>query len=200
MKSSLIVLGMFIAGALFGRFGLLPDFCLNRDISPYILYVLVFLVGIAVGGSGRVRNMVKSLDLKSMMIPVTVIVGTLGGVALASVLLPGLRLRESLAVGSGFGYYSLSSVIIGNMNGEELAAIALLANLIREIVTFVLTPLLVRLFGPLVPISVGGATTMDSTLPMMVRHCGKDYAVIAIFNGLVLSLSVPVLVPLILSV
>jgi len=66
-------------------------------------------------------------------------------------------------------------------------------------VTFTTAPILARHLFKLAPISVGGATTMDTTLPIVTRFTGKEYAMICVFNGIVLTLSVPVLVPLILS-
>jgi len=64
------------------------------------------------------------------------IAGTWAGVALASVFLKSLSLNDCLAVGSGFGYYSLSSILITQYKGVELGTIALLANIFREIITF----------------------------------------------------------------
>ena len=56
-------------------------------------------------------------------------------------------------------------------------------------------PLLLRLFGPLSPISIGGATTADTTLPTISRVSGTQFIPVAIFHGLVVDLSVPLLVP-----
>ncbi len=40
---------------------------------------------------------------------------------------------------------------------------------------------------------------MDTTLPVIVKFTGKDYGIIAIFSGIVLTVLVPVLVTLILE-
>ena len=80
-----------------------------------------------------------------------------------------------------------------------LGVIALLANLSREIITLIFAPLFVRLFGKLAPIASGGATAMDTTLPIVARFSGKEYAIIAFFSGIVLTVLVPILVPFILS-
>lgn len=83
------------------------------------------------------------------------ILGTLAGSAAVSLILTHRSLTDCLAVGSGFGYYSLSSIFITEYKGAELGTIALLANISREILTLLAAPLLVRWFGNLAPISAG---------------------------------------------
>lgn len=58
--------------------------------------------------------------------------------------------------GIGFGYYSLSSIFITEYRGAELGTIALLSNIVREMITLLLSPLLVKVAGPLAPIAAGG--------------------------------------------
>ena len=121
-------------------------------------------------------------------------VGTLAGCALIALVLPKRTIAEIMAVGSGFGYYSLSSIFITEYKGAELGTIALISNIIREIIALLFAPLIVKYFGKLAPISVGGATTMDTTLPIILKYSGKEFLVISIFHGFVLDLSVPFLV------
>ncbi len=68
---------------------------------------------------------------------------------------------------------------------------ALLSNILREILTLVGTPLLVRLLGPLAPISCGGASTMDTTLPVIARYAGREWIFISIVHAMILDFSVP---------
>jgi len=72
--------------------------------------------------------------------------------------------------------------------------VALLANIARELITLLASPLLVRWFGPLAPISVGGATSMDTTLPIISRYSGKDLVTLSVFHGFCMDFSVPFLV------
>ena len=67
--------------------------------------------------------------------PLATIVGTLAGSIGVSFLLTDIRLTDCLAIGSGFGYYSLSSIFITEYRGAELGTIALTTNIIREIIT-----------------------------------------------------------------
>ena len=111
-----------------------------------------------------------------------------------SVLIKGRTLSELLAVSSGFGYCSLASVLITQYKGVELGAIALLANIIREVITLLFAPWMVRFFGPLAPVSAGGATTMDTTFPVIIRNSGKEFSILSIYHGFITDLSVPFLV------
>lgn len=98
------------------------------------------------------------------------------------------------AVPARRGYYSLSSIFITEYKGAELGTIALLSNIVREMFTLLLSPLLVKVAGPLAPIAAGGVTSMDTTLPIIMDSSGKQYAVISLFHGFVLEFSIPFIV------
>ncbi len=160
--------------------------------------MLLFLVGVGVGGNPHAADFVNRFSLRMILVPLMAVLGTLLGVAAFSIALPGIRLREALAVGSGMGYYSLSSALITQLRGESLGVLALLANILREIVTLMAAPLLVRYFGRLAPVVGGGATATDTTLPAIVKSSGAEYAVLAVFSGMVITFLVPVLIGLLL--
>ena len=84
---------------------------------------------------------------------------------------------------------------MGAQVAAELATIALMANIFREIFTLLLSPLMARLFSPLAPICAGGATTMDTTLPVITRFSGREWVFVSIAHGMVVDFSVPFLVP-----
>ena len=128
------------------------------------------------------------------IIPACVVAGTFIGVIITNVFTPNIRLVDALAIGSGFGYYSLSSVIIAQVKGQTLAILALASNIFREIFTLLFAPLLTKIFGKYALVASGGATAMDTTLPVIIQNSGKSFIVIAIFSGLVLTFLVPVLV------
>jgi uncharacterized membrane protein YbjE (DUF340 family) len=200
MRISLIISACFAVGVTWGAAGLAPGVLLRPEAGTWSIYVLMVLVGLGVGGSGRSLSVVRKVRSKILLVPLAVVVGTFLGAMLAAWVLPSLKVRDSLAVGAGFGYYSLSSIIIkGTFHNETLAAVTLVANLLREMSTILLAPLLVAYLGKLAPIGTGGATTMDTTLPIITRWSGAEYGMIAAFSGLVLSMAVPVLVPLIMA-
>ena len=194
MRGSLIIVAFFIAGLLLARWGWIPSSLSEGDVSIWALYALIFLVGISIGSDTQALKAIRGQHWKILWVPVATWAGTLAGTAFASLLLPSRNLADCLAVGSGFGYYSLSSIFITEYRGAELGTIALAANIIREIITLLGAPLLVCWFGKLAPICAGGATTMDTTLPVITRFSGKEFVVISIFHGFIVDFSVPFLV------
>lgn len=200
MKSSASLLLLFLAGVLLGNRGWLPA-GLNKgdDLAFYTLLLLLFFVGIGVGGDADTWRVVRQANVKIILVPTAVVGGTLAGAAAFSLLLPTVNVREALAVGAGFGYYSLSSIVITELHGQQLGIVALLANVLRELMTLWLAPLFARRLGRLAPIAAGGATAMDTTLPVISRFAGRDYAAIAVFSGVVLTVLVPLLITLLLT-
>lgn len=200
VKGSLIIITCFVLGIIVGLCQLLPANISGSVLSFSALLVLMFCVGVTIGNDSSMLNRFRHLDARLMLLPLCTILGTLGGVVAVAWLLPERQLTSCLAIGSGFGYYSLSSIFITEMRGAELGTIALLANLMREMITLLGAPLLARYFGPLAPISVAGATSMDTTLPIITQTSGKEYTVIAIFHGFVTDFSVPFLVTFFCSI
>lgn len=184
MKGSLIVVGFFALGLLAGRSGCMPTWLMEGDISMVALCALLLFVGIGIGLNPDMKNELKSLSPRLALLPLVTILGSWMGAAVAYLFLGGgictflqhRELTDCLAINSGFAYYSLSSIFITEYRGAELGTIALLANIIREMATLLLTPLLARWFGPLAPISSGGATSMDTTLPSITQSIGQRYA------------------------
>lgn len=200
MRTSLIIISFFVLGILLSVNNIIPDITKTYDLSFYALCLLMFCVGISVGSDSRVISSFKSLDVRLFLLPIMTIVGTLLGCYVISLFLKGRSATDCMAVGSGFGYYSLSSIIITKYKGAELGTIALISNITREVIALLCAPFLVKYFGKLAPISVGGATTMDTTLPIITRFSGKEFVVVAIFHGCVVDISVPFLVTLFCSI
>ena len=200
MKGSLIIVGFFVLGLLLGVNDLVPEFAKESDLSTYALYALLFLVGITVGADKGALNIIKNVKIELIMLPLFIVMGTMIGVSISSLFLEGIGIKDAMAVGAGFGYYSLSSILISEISGETLGAIALLSNIMREIFTLLFAPVLVLAFGKLAPIAAGGATSMDSTLSVVKKFSGKEYVLISIFSGTVLTIIVPFLVGFILEV
>jgi len=187
-----------MAGILAGASGFLSSLLVHQDATIYVLYALMFLVGIEVGANRRVWEIIRRQNARILLVPLSAILGTLLGVGLFSWATLGVDFKESLAVGSGFGYYSLASVLVGQMGGKTLGVVALLSNMMREMATLLTAPLMARHFGRLAPIVSGGATSMDTTLPIITRSVGPEYALVAVLSGTVLTLLAPVFITIIL--
>ncbi len=199
MKGSLIVVGFFALGCVLGWSGRLPDVVIENDITVYVLYLLMFQVGLSIGSDKKLKDILGSIRPKLLLVPFATIAGTLVFSALVSLLLTQWSVFDCLAVGSGFAYYSLSSILITQLKesslgvqlATELGTIALMANIMREIMALLGAPLFVKYFGRLSPICAGGATTMDTTLPIITRYSGKDLVFISIFHGIIVDFTVP---------
>lgn len=194
MKESLIITGCFVAGVLLGRFFEVPELFTEGEVALYVLYVLMFLVGVSIGRDREILKALRQQNLKIVLVPLATISGTFLGTALISGVMQGRSLTDCLAVGAGFGYYSLSSVFITQYKGAELGTIALVSNVLRELTALLAAPWLVRYFGRLAPIAVGGATSMDTTLPVITRYSGKEFVVVAMIHGMTVDFCVPFLV------
>lgn len=193
MKGSLIIVAFFAAGILCGRADVLPQWVSSSTVSMTALCALLLCVGMGIGSNPDMKSEFRSLNPRVALLPLATILGSWAGAAIAFLVLQ-RTITDCFAISSGFAYYSLSSIFLTEYRGIELGTIALVANLVREAITLLGTPLLARLFGPLAPISVGGATTMDTTLPIITHTCGQRFTILAIFHGFIVDFSVPFLV------
>lgn len=193
MKGSLIVVGFFVIGLQGGIEKMVPAWLLDGDVSFVALCGLLLFVGLGIGLNPEMKKEVRSLSPRMALLPVVTIIGSwLGALLIWTVL--HRTLSDYMAINSGFAYYSLSSIFITEYRGAELGTIALLANIIREMLTLLGAPLMARWFGPLAPISAGGATTMDTTLPILSQTVGQRYVALSIYHGFVVDFTVPFLV------
>ncbi len=206
MKANLLIFGCFAAGILLGISGLEPQWLHWPDLSMVLLSILILQVGIGLGGSDNLKEVVRSIRPRMLLLPLFTIVGSLLFAACAALIPGGRPLTECLAVGSGFGYYSLSSVLIANVGAAslgadgaaELATVALLANVAREMCVLFCLPLFARWCGRIAPISAAGINSMDVCLPGIVRYSGGSSQLVplAILHGIALEISVPLLITL----
>lgn len=204
MKGSLIVLAVFAAGIILGIS--LPDIQsrIPDELSEWLLYALVVQIGVSLGHGSNFSKIIKAVSVRSMILPVATVVGTLIFTVLAGLCLGGHSLPDYLALGSGMGYYSLSSVLIIDIKSDfigaeaatQLGMLALLVNIIREMTALVGGPWFARMFGRYAPTAAAGVTSMDVALPMIVRCGGQEMFPIALMHGVVLEISVPLLVTL----
>ncbi len=197
IRGSLVIVAFFAVGCGVGLIVPLPK--MIAVWSVYVLYALMFCVGVTLGNDRTLVGKVRELDRRLAWLPVMTAIGTLGGAAAAALFLAP-PVTDLLAVGAGFGYYSLSSIFIADMRGAELATVALLCNVMRELFTLLFAPLVARCCSPLAAVSIGGATTFDTTLPIITQAAGRPYAVVSVVHGVVLDFSVPFLVTLFCSI
>lgn len=202
MKGSLIVVAFFVLGLFVGHNGCLPSWFMSSQTSFVALCALLLFVGMGIGLNPNMMRDIRSLSPRLALLPLVTILGSWMGAVVAYVVMSSdlctlfqqRSLTSCLAIDSGFAYYSLSSIFITEYRGAELGTIALLANIVREMITLLLAPMLAKRFGPLAPITAGGATTMDTTLPIIAQASGQKYVALSIYHGFVTDFSVPFLV------
>lgn len=206
MKGSLIVVAVFAAGLALGYSGVFGDGGDFSQYSMWVLYLLLAIIGFEFGHKSLIPT-VKSLTVRSFLLPLFTIGGTLLFSAVAWLLLRGYSLSDYLAMASGFGYYSLAPLLIMEHKGgagaaeaaAEIATIALMANMVREILSLTCAPFFKRVFGWYAPIAASGVASIDVVLPVIIRTCGQEAVAVAIVQGVVLEMCVPILVILFCS-
>lgn len=108
--------------------------------------------------------------------------------------LTGLDLGESVAIASGMGWYSLTGILLTGLAGAEVGAIGFLGNLLREMFSFLVIPWIAAHLNHYTAIAPAGATSEDTTLAVLIRCTREEIVVLAVFNGVLCSAAVPVLI------
>lgn len=191
-----VVFGGLALGLVLANFVGESLFASAEHLAEWVLYLLLALIGCQLRNSGMPLKQIL-LNRYGLFIAITLALSSLLGGLIAAPLL-GLHWNEGLAMAAGFGWYSLSGILIGDHLGPLLGGVAFFNDLTRELLAFVLIPLLIRRMAPLA-IGYGGATSMDFTLPVIQQHGGVSCVPIAVVSGFLLSLLSPPLILFLLS-
>ena len=198
LRDPLILLAVLGAGTITGiNLKAIPQ-AFAEWLIRLLLYILLFFIGISLAQKKiPLRQILSQPDL--LLVPFGTAVGSLVGgyfASLALVRVIPLTWGRGMAVAAGFGWYSLSGIILTDLDGPFLGTVALLSNMLRETIALVFVPLVARCPLPNIAIGMGGATSMDVTLPVIERSLGAESAPVALVSGALLSAAVPLLVPL----
>lgn len=188
-----------VAVGLISGYTFLPDwFIASTEYTLVIgLCILLFFVGIDLGGDENLIKNFKKVGWRILIIPVATIVGTFAGCLVGAMFLP-MDIRESMAVGAGFGWYTLAPVILTQYSAE-LSAISFMHNVMRELFGIILIPIVAKRIGYMETCGLPGAAAMDVCLPIVEKSTNANIAVYSFVSGVIMSISVPVMVPLIIS-
>ena len=183
-----------LAGILYGTSGLSISFLdLLSAQSNSILWVLMVCVGISVGLHHGLLAKIRAYRLRIFVLPLGIIAGScLGGLVCQLLMQNGLA--ESLAITGGLGWYSLTGVLVTELSGAHFGSIAFFSNLLRELFSFFSIPLIAKYLNYPTCIAPAGATSEDTTLPMMIRYTNDEAVVFSVMNGVICSALVPVLI------
>ncbi|MEW5559998.1 lysine exporter LysO family protein [Enterobacter asburiae] len=160
------------------------------EASEYTLIFLLFLIGIQLRNNGMTLKQIV-LNRRGMIVAVVVVASSMAGGVINAFILD-LPLKTGLAMASGFGWYSLSGILLTESFGPVIGSAAFFNDLARELIAIMLIPGLV-LRHRSSALGLCGATSMDFTLPVLQRSGGVEIVPAAIVHGFILSLLVPLL-------
>ena len=166
---------------------LVSDYMFNAS-----LFLLLFLMGLTLSLDKEAIAKIRKSGLRILIVPFSVAAGSILGGFVAGLVLR-LDVFASMAVTAGCGWYTLTGPLVGDLFGLEWGAMGFVVNFMRELFTIVGVSLLIRIdkYGP---IASGGATSMDTTLPIIVRYSGSDALITAFSSGFVLTLIAPFMI------
>lgn len=156
----------------------------------HLLLVFMFLIGLDLAYSPLDRSW---LNWKIMLVPIACIIGSLLGAIFISFFIHSISLKDLIMLSQGYGFYSMTGIVITELKNAQLGSVALMNDLFREIFAIVFM-YLVGWRYPRSAISSAGATAMDVTLPMVKQACGNEFIPHAMVSGFVLSLLAPIAV------
>lgn len=181
---SMVLLGFIIGFFSRGLFAL-PD-----HASTYVLVTLIFFVGVQLRNNGITLREVLFNKRGIYTGIIMVVTSLIGGIFSALAL--NLPLTQGLAIASGLGWYSLSSVVINDAWGPVFGSIAFFNDLLREIVSLFVIPFFMFHYRS-TAVGIAGATALDCTLPIIQRSGGMEVVPLAISFGFVTNIMPPIL-------
>ncbi len=167
-----------------------PLISLMEGAINYLLMLLLLLIGIQLRSSGIKLHQVL-LNKRGVVLAILSVIATLIGAIIAGMII-GIPILQSLALGSGFGWYSLSGSVLTHAYGAFWGTVALLNDLGREIFALIFIPTLMKRY-PSVAISTGGATAIDFTLPTILRSGGVMAVPFAVSYSFIINVLSPIL-------
>lgn len=192
---TLSILVALVLGVVTGYFALPPELAGSMGtFTEYALYLLLFFVGIDIGLNKHIFKDFKKHGFLLLVVPLSIIVGSLLGGYVTGLLLH-MPLNLALPISAGFGWYSLSGIMLTQLHSAEIGTIAFLTNVMRELLAILSIPVIARYLNHYSAIAPAGATSMDTTLPLISKSTNPEIVVIDFVNGALLSTLVPILVP-----
>ncbi len=180
-----VIIG-FIIGCFIPRTWLPPE-----DTMTALLMLLILMVGISLKGSG-ITLKEALINKRGVQMSVIFMLSVLFAGVIYSLLIPEVSITHGMALASGFGWYSLSAVVMTEAYGAIWGSVALFNDLLREIFALLFIPLIMRSF-PSSAVGVGGATSLDFTLPIIQQSGGIQVVPLAISFGFIVNIFAPLL-------
>ncbi len=194
VRLPLKLLLILIAGWVFGYY------VKYATITKYLNYLiimellaLILIIGLDIGSYINMSFILRGY--LGLVIAATSILGSsISGLILHFIL--NIPLSASLGISMGMGWYSLAGPLLSVKFGPAIGTLAFLANFLREQLTYLLVPSMIIIgFRDLSLVSIGGATSMDDTLPIYRLYMGEMGGFIAFISGFAITMVLPILLP-----
>ena len=193
IRGSLVQVFCVVIGMVIGYF--LPiDYMPPENTMTVLLMILILLVGIGLKGSGITLKEVL-LNKRGVQMSVIFTLAVLIGGLVFAMIFTDVSWTQGLALSSGFGWYSLSAIIMTDAYGAIWGSVALFNDLIREFFALIFIPVFMRKY-PSASVGLGGATSLDFTLPIIQQSGGLKVVPLAISFGFIINIVSPVLMVL----
>ena len=182
------LIGSIVLGLIVGLFSN-QYFTMPAHLAEIALVILLACVGLQLRASG-IKLKAVLLNRYGLILSVFFIVSSFVGGIVAALILK-MPVTHGLAISSGFGWYSLSTIILQDAHGPIMGSIAFFNDLFREFFAFMVIPLLMARY-PLTAVGSGGATSLDFVLPVIQRTGGAQVVPIAISFGFITNILAPI--------
>jgi len=205
-KSTLRYLTAVIAGFLLGyllvlRFGLVT-FETASEVSgifvTYGLYLMVFLVGMDMGFDGNLPAIFKETGIRAVVFPLVTALSTILSMLLMK-LFVNMTMKEMMAIGCTFGWYSLGPNIIMEAGMITAGAYAFLTNFLRDMISILIIPWVAETFGYIETVGLPQAASMDVCIATIEGATNKTTTALAFFSGAVFTIVIPVFLPILVG-
>ena len=163
-----------------------------------LLCLLIFFVGMDIGLSGDTGSSVQNSTIWIFIFPFVTAAGTFIAIWLSGILL-GFTLKEVLGIVCTFCWYSLGPNIMISYGLEIAGAYCFLTNFFRVILSLLTIPIVAERIGYLECTCMAQAATMDVCIASVSRSTNTTATLYGLTSGVMLSATVPVLMPLLMG-
>lgn len=190
IKTSLLQLSFILVGFTLGKVLPIAGFPLAMFTKGFLM-ALVLLVGVSLSHAGMTLQQVLLNKRGVQMSVIFCTAMALAGVVY-SLILPEVTVTQGLALSSGYGWYSLSGIIMTDRYGAVWGSVALLNDLAREFCTLMFVPLIMPRY-PSAAVGLGGVTSMDFSLPIIQASGGNAVVPLAMSFSFIVNIVSPIL-------
>lgn len=205
LKSSMITLADAILGIAGGYFFIpviFSDIEFFQSVAgsgiDILLCILLGSVGFDLGLEGNIISKFRSIGLRIFLMPLSIIIGTFAAGIIYGLFSP-YSMKESVAIFGGMGWYSFSPVVIMEAGYISASAVSFLHNILREVFSLMFIPLVADKIGYFEAVSMPGSPGMDCCLPSVKRSTNGEMVLYSLFSGILISVLIPVWMPLIIG-